>query len=229
MSTDFPLKDLKNWKGSRAPDHRVLEGRFVRLEPLNVAQHGDQLWQGFTGPGSDPKLFDYTLSGPFDQRADFDIFLQSKASSIDPLCYAITDLASGRAQGISAFLRVNVTHGTIEIGHLYFGASMQRSVKSTETLFLLAEEAFALGNRRLEWKCNSENFRSKNAALRFGFTFEGIHRQEYVAKGRNRDNAWLSILDREWPVLRKACISWLSPDNFDSNSQQIKSLKQLLT
>uniref|UniRef100_A0A914UMN3 N-acetyltransferase domain-containing protein n=1 Tax=Plectus sambesii TaxID=2011161 RepID=A0A914UMN3_9BILA len=227
MSTEFPVKDLKDWKGAKAPDRRVFEGRFVRLEPLSVPQHGDQLWQEFTGPGSDPKLYDYMLSGPFEQRADFDVFLSEKANTTDPLFYAVIDLASGKAQGMLSFMRINLTHGTIEIGHVYFGASMQRSAKSTEAVFLLAQEAFALGNRRLEWTCNNENFRSKRAALRYGFTFEGILRQQFVAKGRNRDNAWYSTLDREWPPLHKAFQLWLSPDNFDSNGQQIKSLKKL--
>uniref|UniRef100_A0A914UNP0 N-acetyltransferase domain-containing protein n=1 Tax=Plectus sambesii TaxID=2011161 RepID=A0A914UNP0_9BILA len=222
MPTETSLKD---WTGAKAPDHRTLEGRFVRLEPLSVKQHGDQLWQEFTGPGSDPTTFDSTFAGPFEQRADFDVFL-SKAAH-DSHLYAVIDLVSGKAQGIIGFVEINLAHGTIEIAYVYFGVSMRRSSKSTEAVFLLIQEAFALGNRRVVWSCNNDNDRSKWAALRFGFTLEAVFRQQYVVKGKNRNNAWFSMLDREWPVLQKAFVQWLSPVNFDSSGQQIQLLKTL--
>uniref|UniRef100_A0A914WDC0 N-acetyltransferase domain-containing protein n=1 Tax=Plectus sambesii TaxID=2011161 RepID=A0A914WDC0_9BILA len=227
MSTEFPVKDLKDWKGAKAPDHRILEGRFIRLEPLSVAQHGDQLWHEFNGPGSDPTFYDYIIIGPFEQRADFDVFLREKTNSTGCVLYAVIDLANGRAQGMAGFLNINLTHGTIEMGHVFFGASMQRSVKSTEAVFLLAQEAFTLGNRRLEWTSYNKSLRSKQAALRYGFTFECVRRQQYVIKGQNYDVVWYSILDREWAPLQKAFQLWLSPDNFDSNGQQIRTLKKL--
>uniref|UniRef100_A0A914W9V8 N-acetyltransferase domain-containing protein n=1 Tax=Plectus sambesii TaxID=2011161 RepID=A0A914W9V8_9BILA len=219
---------LANWQGAKAPDHhRVLEGRYVRLEALDPARHGDDLWRQFQGPGSDTKLWDYMSYGPFPNRADFDAFLSKNAESADPLFYAVVDVATGEAQGELSYLRIAPAHGNIEIGHVAFGASMQRSVKSTEAVYLMAEEAFALGNRRLEWKCNNENDRSKRAAERFGFLFEGVFRQHMVVKGCNRDTAWYSILDGEWPKVRSAFVKWLADDNFDEHGRQKHSLSAL--
>ncbi|MCD5975921.1 GNAT family N-acetyltransferase [Pseudomonas quasicaspiana] len=215
---------VADWQPARLPDARTLEGRFIRLEELSVARHGDGLWAALQGPGSDPKLWDYLPYGPFLERSDFDAWLTRHAADTDPWFYAIVDQATGATNGCISFLSIVAAHGRIEIGHVTFGASMQRTPKGTEAIYLLAKESFALGNRRLEWKCNANNARSKRAAERFGFSYEGTFRQHMVVKGVNRDTAWYSIIDKEWPELQKAFEGWLAVDNF-KDGQQVKGLE----
>ncbi|MNM46890.1 hypothetical protein D3C81_578470 [compost metagenome] len=133
------------------------------------------------------------------------------------------DRASGEVQGLLSLMSIVPAQGRIEIGHVTFGAPMQRSPKSTEAVYLLAKESFALGYRRLEWKCNNGNARSKYAAERLGFSFEGVFRQHMVVKGQNRDTAWYSILDSEWPAIGAGFEKWLSDEN-QTGSGQVKSL-----
>ncbi|SNS18939.1 GNAT family N-acetyltransferase [Pseudomonas segetis] len=221
---DHPL----DWQAAAMPQRSVLSGRFVHLEPLQASQHGDDLWHALQGPESDPKLWDYLAVGPFPERAAFDAWLHANQASSDPLFYSVIDNASQRAVGLLSYLRINPEDGTIEIGHISFGKVMQRSPSSTETLWLLANQAMTdLGYRRLEWKCNAQNARSMRAAERLGFVHEGIFRQHMVVKGRNRDTAWFSIVDSEWPRCRDAFRRWLDVANFDSQGQQISSLEAL--
>ena len=141
-------------------------------------------------------------------RPTFTEHLRAQAATEDPRFYAV--VVDGAAQGIVSFLRIEPAHGCIEIGHIWFGAPLQRTPAATEAIYLLAREAFdGLGNRRLEWKCNAANARSRRAAERFGFTFEGVFRQHMIVKGANRDTAWFSILDGEWPAVRAAFEAWL--------------------
>lgn len=219
MSTPVP-----DWQPARLADTRTLQGRFIRLEKLNVASHGDGLWAALEGPNSDPKLWDYLPYGPFTERKDFDAWLTRHAADTDPWFYAVVDQATGAVDGCLSLMSIVPAHGRIEIGHVTFGASMQRTPKGTEAIYLLARESFALGNRRLEWKCNADNARSKRAADRFGFTYEGAFRQHMVVKGLNRTTAWYSIIDSEWPALQRAFEGWLAVDNFQ-DGQQIKGLE----
>lgn len=221
---DHPL----DWQAAAMPQRSGLSGRFVHLEPLQASQHGDDLWHALQGPESDPKLWDYLAVGPFPERAAFDAWLHANQASSDPLFYSVIDNASQRAVGLLSYLRINPVDGTIEIGHISFGKVMQRSPGSTETLWLLANQAMTdLGYRRLEWKCNAQNARSMRAAERLGFVHEGIFRQHMVVKGCNRDTAWFSIVDSEWPRCRDAFRRWLDVANFDSQGQQINSLEAL--
>jgi RimJ/RimL family protein N-acetyltransferase len=203
----------------------VLTGARVALEPLAVARHGDDLF-GAATDGADPLLWEYLAYGPFDgDRAGFDAHLSEQEASTDPRFYAVVDRASGRALGVMSFLRVEPAHGVIEIGHIWFGAELQRTAAATETVYLLARHAFdVLGHRRLEWKCDAANARSQAAARRFGFTYEGTFRQHMIVKGRNRDTAWFSILDHEWPAIRAGFEAWLAPENFDADGRQRRSL-----
>ncbi|BAP89614.1 putative Acyl-CoA N-acyltransferase [Burkholderiales bacterium GJ-E10] len=153
--------------------------------------------------------------------------MQSVHLSADPLLFAIVDNATERALGVAGYLRITPNAGTIEIGHLHFSPLLQRTAMATEALFLMMREAFALGYRRLEWKCNSLNQPSRRAAQRLGFRFEGIFRQAAVVKGRNRDTAWFSIIDGEWPALHAAIERWLAPENFDRDGRQRVSLTSL--
>jgi len=216
-----------NWKPVAAPTRDTLQGRTVRLEALDPARHGDDLWLALRGPDSDPLLWDYLPYGPFPERAGFDAWLNANAASKDPLFYAVIEHTSGQVQGLLAYLNIAPAHGSIEIGHICYGRVMQRSVQATEVIHLLAKNAFDLGYRRLEWKCNNGNARSKRAAERFGFTYEGLFRQHLVIKDRNRDTAWYSIIDSEWAPIAKGYERWLEPGNFDGNGQQIKGLEAL--
>ena len=162
---------LEHWLAAKTPDTRTLEGQFIRLEKLDPARHGDELWLALQGPKADPKLWDYLPYGPFNERQAFDAWLQNHAASRDPHFYSVIDKSSGEAQGLLSLMCIVPEHGRIEIGHVAFGAPMQRSPKSTEAVYLLAKEAFALGNRRLEWKCNNDNARSKRTAVRLGYTY----------------------------------------------------------
>jgi RimJ/RimL family protein N-acetyltransferase len=205
-----------------------LAGEHVVLEPLDAGRHGDDLFAAATD-GADPLLWRYLGYGPFDgDRAGFDRHLLGQEASADPRFYAVTDAASGRALGVVSYLRVEPAHGVIEIGHIWFGPALQRTPAATETVYLIARHAFdVLGHRRLEWKCDAANARSRAAARRFGFTYEGTFRQHQVVKGANRDTAWFSLLDREWPAARAAFEAWLAPENFDGAGAQRASLAAL--
>ena len=214
---------LADWKGVPAPTATLLEGRFIRLERLDPARHADDLFAALEGPGADPKLWDYLPYGPFPERRDFDAWLNNHAAASDPYFFSVVDRVSGQVQGILSLMSIVPAQGRIEIGHVTFGAPMQRSPKSTEAVYLLAKYSFELGYRRLEWKCNNGNGRSKYAAERLGFAFEGVFRQHMVVKGQNRDTAWYSILDSEWPAIGAAFERWLNEEN-QTPDGQLKSL-----
>lgn len=202
------------------PDRTVLEGARVQLAPLDPARHAAGL---FAAQQGDPTIWDYLPYGPFADEAALTEHLQAQAVTDDPRFYAV--VVDGAAQGIVSFLRIEPAHGCIEIGHIWFGAPLQRTPAATEAIFLLAREAFeGLGNRRLEWKCNAANARSRAAAERFGFTFEGVFRQHMIVKGSNRDSAWFSIVDGEWPAVREGFEAWLDAANFDADGRQRRSL-----
>lgn len=207
------MTDALNWKPATAPTAAPIEGRFIRLEKLDPARHGDDLWDVLQGPNADPVLWDYLPYGPFPERSAFDRWLQGNAASPDPLFFTVIDRPTGQAQGILSLMSIVPDHGRIEIGHIAFGAAMQRTPKGTEAVYLLGKRAFELGNRRLEWKCNNANARSKRAAERFGFVYEGVFRKHLVVKDHNRDTAWYSITDDEWPQVAAGFERWLSADN----------------
>ncbi|KAB0518065.1 MULTISPECIES: GNAT family N-acetyltransferase [Pseudomonas] len=214
---------LADWKGAPAPTVTLLEGRFIRLEKLDPARHGDELFQALQGPGADPKLWDYLPYGPFPERSAFNDWLNNHASHSDPYFFCVVDRQTGQVQGLLSLMSIVPAQGRIEIGHVTFGAPMQRSPKSTEAVYLLAKYAFEQGYRRLEWKCNNANARSKYAAERLGFSFEGVFRQHMVVKGRNRDTAWYSIIDAEWSAIQAGFEEWLSEAN-QTGSGQVKGL-----
>ncbi|MFS2125507.1 GNAT family N-acetyltransferase [Pseudomonas sp. Pseusp97] len=218
---------LLNWHPAASPQRRTLTGRTINLVPLDVALHGDDLWQALQGPDSDPVLWDYLPYGPFPERAPFDAWLAGNAASNDPLFFAVIDRASGRAVGLLSYLRIFPRDGSIEIGHIAYGRVMQRSPASTEAVYLLARWAFEMRYRRLEWKCNALNARSMRAAARLGFVFEGTFRQATVVKDRNRDTAWFSIIDSEWPRCQQAFERWLDQANFDADGRQRERLEDL--
>jgi RimJ/RimL family protein N-acetyltransferase len=191
-----------------------MKGRYVQLERLEPSRHADSLWREVGGLEK-ADYWRWMADGPFSTRPEFDENLAAKTISIDPLYYAV--VVNGEAVGHASFLRIEPKHRVIEVGGLMFGPSLQRTRAATEAIFLMATHAFeVLGYRRLEWKCNHLNEPSRRAALRFGFTFEGIFRQHMIVKGVNRDTAWYSILDSEWPDHRAEFERWLDPANFDA-------------
>jgi RimJ/RimL family protein N-acetyltransferase len=222
--TDRPFGEPVEWAPVASPGRGTIAGRLVRLEPLDPAAHGDALYAS----ASEEAVWAYLPYGPFGARADFDRYLAGLARSDDPLAFAIVDAGSGRARGVCTYLRIDPEHGVIEIGHIWMEPALQRTRPATEAIFLLAKHAFdGLGYRRLEWKCNALNAASCRAAERFGFTFEGTFRQALVVKGRNRDTAWFSIIDREWPAVRAAFEAWLEDANFDAEGRQRTRLADL--
>lgn len=204
----------------------ALEGRYVRIEPLSSERHEADLFASAIEPGADARfayLFDDVPAG----APAFHAWLERVAEVDEPLFFAVVDKATGRAEGRQALMRIDAVHGVIEIGHILWGPAIARTRVTTEALYLSAEYVFeALGYRRFEWKCNDHNAPSKRAAQRFGFTFEGTFRQHMVVKGRNRDTAWFSIIDSEWPSLKASYQRWLAPDNFDTRGQQLRRLEE---
>ena len=209
------------------PERRVLPGRFVDLVPLDPDAHGPSLWEESHGPTKDA-IWQYLFEAPFPDYAAFKAHLERKAASEDPLFYAIVDKASGRALGYETLMRIDPANRVIEVGNVMYGAGLQRTPGATEAQYLLARYVFDdLRYRRYEWKCNALNAPSRRAADRLGFTFEGLFRQAVIVRGRNRDTAWYSMLDSEWPSRKAAFERWLDPANFDAEGRQKKALTKL--
>lgn len=219
------MSDLRNWKARPRPERRVLEGRYVRLEPLEAGRHGDGLYAASTMSDADTRfrwLFEY----PPTSRDELQPWLEKSEASQDPLVFAVIDRGSGKVAGRQSLMRIESGVGVIEIGQIYWSALMARTPAATEAQYLFQKYVFhELGYRRFEWKCHNLNEPSKRAALRFGFKFEGVFRQHLVFKGGNRDTAWFSIIDEEWPALFKAYEAWLDPSNFDAAGQQRRRLE----
>jgi RimJ/RimL family protein N-acetyltransferase len=219
--------DLAGWTPRPRPPRIVLEGRYCRLEPLDPDRHVAELFAA-NDEAEDDRFWTYL---PFERPASPEIYLawlKQVAAGEDPLFFVVRDLASGLAVGLFSYLRIDPAVGSIEIGHINFSPRLQKTRAATEALYLMAETVFeTLGYRRYEWKCDSLNEPSRAAALRLGFTFEGLFRQATIYKGRTRDTAWFSIIDSEWPALKQAYLAWLSPENFDEAGRQIKRLEEM--
>jgi RimJ/RimL family protein N-acetyltransferase len=203
------------------PDLRTITGRYVTLEALNPAKHGPELWNAVKGHD---EVWDYLFSGPYANEDSFTDWLESSAAKRDPWFYAY--LVGGKALGMGSFMRADPAHGVIEIGNILISPVLQQTRSSTEATYLFMRHAFeSLGCRRFEWKCNALNAPSIVAAKRFGFTFESIFRQHMIVKGRNRDTAWFSIIDGEWPRIKAGFEKWLNPANFDADGKQKAKLQ----
>ena len=222
-----PIGPIVEAQPAKRPERVTLKGRFVTLTPLDAFAHADALFQSANGDEND-QVWDYLFDGPYTDREAFRANIEAKAKSADPLFFAIIDNKSGKPVGYQTFLRIEPTHGVIEVGNILYTPAMQRTPGATEAQYLFARYVFDdLGYRRYEWKCNALNAPSRRAAQRFGFTFEGVFRPHMIVKGRNRDTAWYSMLDHEWPARRSAFERWLAPSNFDPAGQQIVSLAEL--
>ena len=218
MTDERPVGfEVPDWSPAATPPDTALEGRTVRLEPLDPDAHAGPLHEAFAGHDW---LWDYMACGPFASAQDYRRWLVEASRGGDPRFYVMRTLDDGRCCGIASFLRIDPAMGTIEIGHICMAPRLQRTVPATEALFAMIDWAFGAGYRRCEWKCNALNAPSRAAALRLGFSFEGVFRQAMVVKGRNRDTAWYAIIDRDWPGLRDGFRAWLSPGNFDAEGRQ---------
>jgi RimJ/RimL family protein N-acetyltransferase len=219
-------RQLPGWTAPERPERAPIGGRICRLEPLDAERHSSDLYAA-DQQDLDGRSWTYLPYGPFPDFESYRAWVATVQPSLDPLFYAIILQASGRAVGVASYLRIEPKVGAIEIGHLHFSPLLQRTAAATESLYLLMERAFALGYRRLEWKCDALNAPSRRAAQRLGLSFEGVFRQATVVKGRNRDTAWFAAIDEEWPALKSAFSQWLDPSNFDANGAQRVSLSSL--
>ena len=203
-----------------------MEGRFCLLEPLDAGKHAEAL-HAANVLNADGSMWTYMAYGPFATLDMYRKWVEGVAGGNDPMFFAIVDRATGKPLGVASYLRVDPANGCIEVGHLAYSPLLQRKPAASEAMYLMMAQAFRLGYRRYEWKCNALNAPSRAAAQRLGFSYEGIFRQATVVKGRNRDTAWYSIIDAEWPALRGAFEAWLAPANFDAGGKQRTRLSSL--
>jgi len=226
-SSNLPIGPVIDPKPAKRPERVVLHGRLIDLVPLEPRSHGESLFQ-LTGGKDNEYLWTYLLKGPFTDRKGFDEYLRQQAASEDPFFFVVVEKRSARAVGWASYMRIEPAHRVIEVGHVMFSPALRRTAGATEAIYLMARNAFeALDYRRFEWKCNALNAASRRAALRFGFTFEGVFRQHMIVKGRSRDTAWFSMTDGEWPKRKEAFETWLRPSNFDEEGRQKTSLSAL--
>ncbi len=219
---------VPGWAPCPAPPRTPMEGRLCRVEPLRVDAHAADLHEAHT-LDAEGRNWTYLPYGPFASQGEYRAWVESTQSLDDPLFLAIVALPEARPVGVASYLRIVPDMGVIEVGHLSYSPALQRTAAATEAMYLMMRRAFEeLGYRRYEWKCDTHNHPSRDAALRLGFRFEGIFRQAVVMKGRNRDNAWYSITDGEWPEVRAALEGWLDPLNFDAAGQQKARLESYL-
>jgi RimJ/RimL family protein N-acetyltransferase len=229
MVPDLPLGEELDWTPAQRPARASLVGSHVLLRPVDADGDATPLFKISHPPDGDPAIWTYLPDGPYRDSEHLRQMLAWAETSEDPRYFTLVRLADERPLGIASYLRITPEFGVIEIGHIWFGALLQRTTAATEAIYLLARHAFEdLGYRRLEWKCNALNNASRRAAERFGFTFEGVFRNHQIVKGRNRDTAWYAITDDEWPSLRRGYENWLAPENMDEDGRQKRSLKSLI-
>lgn len=219
------MRDLSTFKGCPAPVPVTLKGHYLTLEPFDRARHIAPLWDALGGTGIN-ELIKYFPQDAFPDADAFGDWIEGAQKNWVTLVFI--ENATGDVVGMASYMRPDPTYGVIEVGSVAHGAKMKRSPLSTEAHYLMAKHVFDdLGYRRYEWKCHNENEPSKITAKRYGFTFEGIFRQHMVSKGANRDTAWFSMIDGEWPVIREAFETWLAPDNFDADGKQKRKLEDI--
>src|SRR5262245_61103274 len=218
---------VPSWEPRPKPSRASIQGRLVRIEALSLERHVEDLFAAFR-EDREGRVWTYLPYGPFETLDAYRAFVEAECLGEDPLFHAILPVEDERPVGVAAYLRVDRDFGVIEVGHICYATVLQRTPATTEAMYLLMRRAFdELGYRRYEWKCDALNVRSRAAAERLGFRFEGVFRQATIYKGRNRDSAWFSIIDREWPAVKAAFERWLDPGNFDGAGGQRRPLAEL--
>ena len=221
---------VENWQAPPFPERKVLVGQTCALEPLHPERHAPDMFEA--NRLGDGRMWTYLPYGPFKTLDEYRAWLETTCQGNDPLFYVIVPRGPktqepGKAAGLASYLRITPESGSLEIGHLAFSPQLQTTTAATEALYLMMKHTFDLGYRRCEWKCDALNEKSRRAAQRLGFSFEGIFRQATLYKGRNRDTAWYAVTDRAWAKLRRAFETWLQPENFDADGKQRLSLSSL--
>lgn len=216
---------LPGWKTPPWPPRTPMEGRYCRLEPIEERHAADL--HACNALDVEGRNWTYLAYGPFSTEDEYRRWLVATCLGDDPLFFAVRDRARDRATGVASYLRIKPESGSIEVGHINFSPWLQRARAATEAMYLMMKQAFALGYRRYEWKCDALNAPSRAAAQRLGLSYEGIFRQATVYKGRNRDTAWYAAIDLEWPALAAAFERWLDPENFDERGGQRTRLSAL--
>ncbi len=217
----------EGWQSPSHPPRKQLEGRYVTVAPLDLEQHAADLFDADANDRSG-EGWTYLPYGPFSELRKFREWMAATCFSDDPQFYAYVSNETGKAVGWGSYLRIKTKEGSIEVGHIRLTPLIQRTPMATEAMYLKIRNAFDLGYRRFEWKCDSLNGPSCRAAERLGFSFEGIFRQATHYKGRNRDTAWYAITDRDWPRIRAGQEAWLAPENFDAQGRQNAPLASLV-
>ena len=218
---------INDWQECAFPPRSTMTGKWCRVERLVPEKHAEELFAAYVKQRNDQD-WTYLQCGPFDRFDDYQRWLTKTYTDDDSLFHTIIESKTNKAVGVASFLRIQPGIGVIEVGHIHFSPLMQKTSVATEAMFLMMRRVFdELGYRRYEWKCDALNARSRKAAERFGFSFEGLFRQATLYKNRNRDTAWFGMTDREWPMIKKTFEIWLSPDNFDTQGRQKKNLQQI--
>lgn len=212
-------------RAAHTPARVTLSGRYVDVVPVDPVAHAADLYPALGG-AANAGLWTYMFDGPFNDRASFNAYLAQRAASSDPCCFAIADAVTKRALGMAVLMRIEPRHRVIEVGGIIYSRALQKTRGATEAMYLLARYVFdELGYRRYEWKCNALHTDSRNAALRLGFSFEGIFRQHMIIKGHTRDTAWHAMIDADWPARKLEFERWLAPENFDADGRQRTALR----
>ena len=210
---------------AKFPSKKRLVGKYCYLEPVNVKKHSKDLFKNFS---KDKTGIDwiYMPQGPFKNEISLKKYLKDKNLTGNPFFYTIYSKRLKTFCGLASYLRIKPQVGTIEVGYITYAKNLQKTVESTESMFLMMKNAFdKLGYRRYEWKCDNLNKRSKKSAIRLGFKYEGLFRQATIYKNRNRDTAWYSIIDKEWKKHRKKYLTFLKKSNFTDKLKQKRKLK----
>ena len=225
----FPVGFEVDTTPAPRPERVSLRGRYIDIVPFDAAVHSADLYARSHGADKE-RLWAYLGAAPFPSEEAFNTYYQAAALRDDPLMFAIIDKVSGHAVGHATLMRIDPANRVIEVGNILYTPEMMRTPGGTEAMYLMARHVFeTLGYRRYEWKCNALNAPSRRAAERYGFKFEGVFRHHMIVKGHNRDTAWFSMLAEEWPQRAVEFETWLSPENFDENGQQLVALSVLNT
>ena len=219
-----PIDEEVSWSGVERPPRTSMVGQYCRLELLDIDRHASDLFEAFSADKLGG-IWTYLFTEPFETEESLRVWMADACLGDDPLFHAVIDNKTDKAVGFATFMRIDPVMGVIEVGNINFAPALQRTPAATEAMFLMMQRVFnELGYRRYEWKCDNLNALSHKAAKRLGFKYEGLFRQALVYKGRNRDTAWFSIINTEWPAIETAMKAWLSAENFDAQGQQRQTL-----